>query len=361
MATESGSRRVPGVVATPTELLPDTHDARSFANVREAALRSLAHRGEAAHKLAFGSTSVLLRFAGDELVAAFLPALANRPVGDGPVDLEVVVWDSALSAVGFPPLEPGRSEAAARRGGDRAIEKVYQRGVDTFTAIDHAAGTAVVWVPDARTVPTNEIACPLRMLIHLWGRRRGLHLLHGGAVGTADGGVLIAGRSGIGKSTVALSCLGTDLGYAGDDYVLVDASADPVAYAVYTSGKLQPDQLLRFDHLAPARLNPGSDDKPVFLFAQTHASWLSDGFPLRAVVVPRITGSATPRLVPASAATAISNIAPSTVFQLPYSGPSTMAVAAALAKRLPTFFLEMGPEIDLVPPLLLDWIRSSHG
>lgn len=334
----------------------DEIDVRNLAAVRRAALEALGRTGEYARCLDLGGMTLRLRFAGTNLTDKFLAALAGKEASPGPTDLDVIVWDSAGTGVSFPDLEPGRRTVAGRRGGDQRVEKVFQRGLDTFTAIDHYSRHAVVWVPDAAGVTTNEIACPLRMLIHLWGRRQGLHLLHGGAVGASNGGVLVAGRSGIGKSTAALACLGTDLRYAGDDYVLVEAGPSPYAHAVYTSGKLQPDQLQHFAHLAPARINSDGDDKPVFLFAQTHSHCLTSGFPLRAIVVPRVTGTSDPRLVRASAAAAVANLAPSTVFQLPYSGLSTLAVASELARRLPTYYLEVGDRISRVPRLLSEWI-----
>lgn len=328
----------------------------NFNTVWAAGVEALSRCDERTHRVDFGGSAVSLRFANAALAAKFLPALFGRQAATRPADLEVVVWDSALSRVPFPRLEPGTAQIAARRGSTQPIEKVYQRGLDTFTAIDHSSGRAVVWVPDAGAVTTNEVACPLRMLIHLWGRRHGRYLLHGGAVGTATGGVLIVGRSGIGKSTMALACLGSELLYAGDDYVLVSTDPEPFAHTVYRSGKLQPDQLARFSHLEPARINPGSEDKPVFLFGEAYDAWLTQGFPLRAIVVPRVTGTESPRLVEASPALAVTNIAPSTVFQLPYSGVSTMEVAAELARRIPTYHLEVGPGFEKVPLVLREWL-----
>jgi len=360
MATEPGRREEARSSALSTVPDHETLERRNFEAVHAAGEQALRRGTEHARQVVIGGAGVSLRFAGQDLADRFLPALASAASRTGPTVLEVVVWDSALSDVPFPRIELGAPQPAARRGGDRPVEKVYQRGVQTFTAIDHSSARAVVWVPDARAVTTNEIACPLRMLIHLWGRRRGLHLVHGGAVGTGEGGVLIAGRSGIGKSTVALACLGSGLGYAGDDYVLVETSPAPFAHAVYNSGKLQPDQLPRFGHLESTWINPEAEDKPVFLFGD-HDDWLAAGFPLRAVVVPRITGADVPSLVAASPATAVANIAPSTVFQLPYSGLSTMEVAATLARRIPTFHLDVGPRIELVPRLLLDWLGGGRG
>jgi len=360
MATEARHDPAAGGFSGRRPQPDDERDASQLDVVCAAAESALAVAGEVRRRLRIGRSSYLLRFSGRTLADTYLAAMAAPAEDDGPADVEVLVWESGVSGVGFPRLEDDGARPAARRAHDRRIEKVYQRGVETFTAVDHHARRAVVWVPDARTVPTNEVACPLRMLFHLWGRRHGDHLLHGGAVGLDTGGVLIAGRSGIGKSTIALACLGNGLAYAGDDYVVVSVAPRELrVHAVYTSGKLQPDQLPQFPQLAPARLNPGADDKPVFLLAPSHARFLTRGFPLRAIVIPRVTGAGRPRLVPARPAAAIASIAPSTVFQLPFSGPDTMSVAATLASRFPTYFLDMGPRLDEVPARLRQLLEAD--
>ena len=61
------------------------------------------------------------------------------------------------------------------------------------------------------------------------------------AVGQAAGGVLLVGAGGSGKSTCALSCLTSDLLYAGDDYVAVELRPEPRVLSLFCSGKLEPD------------------------------------------------------------------------------------------------------------------------
>ena len=135
-------------------------------------------------------------------------------------------------------------------------------------------------------LPYFESSAPLRTIFDWWLSGRGLHLTHAAAVGTPDGGCLIGGRSGSGKSTTARACMGTELAYAGDDFVLVGAEPEPYVYNLYNTAKLDPDNLHRFPHLAPYIGNAErlrSEKAYLYLSAK-----IATGFPLRAILVPRI-------------------------------------------------------------------------
>ena len=74
-------------------------------------------------------------------------------------------------------------------------------------------------------------------------------MLHAAAVGTADGGVLIVGRGGVGKSTTALACLAAGMKYVADDYLVVQLDPEPRAFQLYGTAKLEASQLRHFPEL----------------------------------------------------------------------------------------------------------------
>src|SRR4051794_7273185 len=80
-------------------------------------------------------------------------------------------------------------------------------------------------------------------------QRFGRQLLHAAAVGTEQGGVVITGRGGVGKSTAALLCLEAGLAYLGDDYVVVALEPQPMAYSLYCTAKLDDGQAAHFPGL----------------------------------------------------------------------------------------------------------------
>ena len=76
-------------------------------------------------------------------------------------------------------------------------------------------------------------------------------------MGTAEGGALLLGASGAGKSTTTLACLASGLAIAGDDFVLVEpAGIDAVVHSISTTAKLSRAALLRFPDLASADGQP---------------------------------------------------------------------------------------------------------
>ncbi len=154
---------------------------------------------------------------------------------------------------------------------DERHRTVYQPGVDILQVFDAERAAAVYWTPSYRYIPWWESSFPLRTAIHWWTTTTpSLQPMHAGAVGRDDGGVLIAGRGGAGKSTTSLACLDGGLLYAGDDYVLVDVD-QPTVYSLYNTAKLRPENLHRFPHLGSLVANADSlGDQKAMLFLHQH-------------------------------------------------------------------------------------------
>jgi hypothetical protein len=88
---------------------------------------------------------------------------------------------------------------------------------------------------------------------------------------------------------------------------------------------------------------------------------LASGLPVRALVVPRVTGESGTRLLRASAAEAVLALAPTTVAQLPRNG-SVLGPMAALARSLPVYRLELGGDLTEGPAAIrhvLDEVTAS--
>lgn len=194
-----------------------------------------------------------------------------------------------------------------------------------------------------------EVARPFRKILHWWGADQSLQLIHAAAVGDAQGGVLLAGRSGSGKSTTALACLVGGLYYAGDDYCVAEPGHTPYVHAVYLSGvgNAQTAQLvpaLRERLLAAPRM-PAEDRAKHLIFADEVAPEAATaGFPLRGIVIPRITGGNRSRLEPLAAADALRALAPSTVLQLPGKRAEGLARLGQLVRSVPSWQLDLGDD-----------------
>lgn len=309
---------------------------------------------------------VRLRFAGGSLVPLLAPALEHLRVDDAddePV-LTVALFDTESTGVRMVPA-PWPPDAYGPKGeivgynNDRC-RTVYQRGVDILQTLDRDRMLGVYWTPSYRYIPWWECTHPLRTMFHWWtATTPSFQLVHAGAVGRDDGGVLIAGAGGRGKSTTSLACLDGGHLYAGDDFVLVDVDA-PFVYSLFSTAKLVPDNLHRFPRLEPLVSNAADlDEQKATLFLHGHRTeQLTTGFPLRAIVLPRVTGNQGSAIVPATPRDALAGIAPMTMFLLPGSSPEVFARVSRLVHSVPSFWLDAGTELSEIPVAVDDLLAN---
>jgi len=301
--------------------------------------------------LRFGDCRVRLRFAGGGLAGALLPALAQRrDDAGGAVHATIDLWEESACPrrpVPFPwgavDIGPGGLVRGSELDRVVAVHETYS---GALTLVDRAELALLHRVPDGGAVPWWERAAPLRPALFWALGGEGRHLVHAGAVGDDRGGVLLAGASGSGKTTVALAALVHGLGYLADDYVLLHAAGEPTANSIYSSAKLDHGHLRRFGTLAPAvRFPPApeADQKAVLDVAVSLPGSLRESLPVRAVLVPRIRGGRA-RLRRASPADALRAWAPDTALHMPFDDGAVVAVLAALVRGVPCFTLDVGDD-----------------
>ena len=169
----------------------------------------------------------------------------------------------------------------------------------SLSVLDVESDEAWFWAPTPDAIPSWKAAAPLRAILHWWLGRRGILQLHGCEVGTLDGGVLLVGRGGSGKSTTSLACSTAGLRYAGDDYVRSPRIHSRGCTASTPPGKLEDHQLARFPGLGGAVGNPGREagEKAVVYVEEAAPGRAIAGFPLRAILV-RVWSRRCPRRAP---------------------------------------------------------------
>jgi hypothetical protein len=238
--------------------------------------------------------------------------------------------------------------------------------VRTLSVVDTAHDRSWYWAADAAALPEWECSTPLRHILHLWLASRGVQFVHAGAVGGPDGGCLIVGRSGSGKSTTTLSTLGTELLYAGDDYVGVSLSAEgrPYVHSIYGCGKLETAHVERLPGLRinARRERPGvlqaRRDKTIFYARETYPDQVTTGFPLKAILVPRVAPEETTSLTEISLPAALKALVPSTLFEIHAAGQSALTMLTRVARSVPAFELRLGADIEAIPGFVRQAIRS---
>lgn len=326
--------------------------------------RAATRAGEITREFRVGPAVMRLRFAGPALLEPLTRALEPIAAGSRP-DFTICCWDSASTATPMPsPYWPPTAYGAKGRitgFNTPTLHTVYQPGTNALHLFDRTTATGQYWLADAARMPYWHRGFPLRDLIHWWSRDVPLQLMHGGAVGFVDGGVLLAGRSGAGKSTSAVACLDSDLLFASDDYVLVATTPPPRVYAPYSTAKLDPGNLGRFPELAGKISNPDhlTTQKAILYVREHFPTRVSSGFPIRAVFLPRVTGERTTRLVPASAGDSLAAVAPTTVAQLEGHGREAFAKIAAFVRQVPSWWLEVGTDLPQIPRVIGDYLRGA--
>jgi hypothetical protein len=322
--------------------------------------------GVAELRLRIAALPVRVRFAGVQLGEQLGPAFDHlRDRSEDEPLLTIHAWDSEQSHTQPPPLpalgaaDPrGTTFYAADEGRRLATRPVLGQ----LSAYDSNRRTGWFWCRSGSELPFWERAAPFRQLLHWWLPEHGKLLVHGAAVGHASGGLLLAGRGGSGKSTCALSTLTSPLLYAGDDYVAIGVGSEPRVFSLYCTGKLVPSHARLLPHLpAPTFAGDGKlEEKSVFYVAERFPERMSGGFPLAAVVAPRIHGSA-PAFTRIGAAEALSALAPSTLLQLvPAQGEALTAMAGVL-RRVPAYRLDVGGPVDLLPAALDRLLEEARG
>ena len=330
--------------------------------------------GQERHFLIAGRP-VRLQFAGPGLIPALTPALEHLKDSPGsPPELTVLLWDSSSTGTALPAILSRYLDVLGEwwvhlgpRGEikeitSERIRAAYHLGPNIFSMIDLKENTALYWVKDSQALPYYELGSPLRTILHWWADRGSCQFVHAGAIGRSDGGVLLAGKGGSGKSTTALACLEAGLQYASDDYCLVQTEPQPFVFSVYNTAKLRGDlDLARFPHLAPLVSNQEREqsDKAVLFLQQYFPEQVSRGFPLRAILLPVITGTEKTCLKPASAAAVLTALAPSTLFQLPGAGAVAIKAMSKLVHAVPGYMLELGPDIAQIPVLVADLLARG--
>ena len=314
-----------------------------------------------------GGYTIQLRFAGPALLPFITPPLEHLAAEPNPAPaLTICLWDNASTGTTLPPLPWAPNDHIARgeiRGyNDGRIYTALYVGVNMLNMLDIERDLALYCIRDASQFPPYQKGSPLLTILHWWVRNHGLQYVHAAAVGTPTrGGVLLVGKGGSGKSTTALACLNSELLYVSDDYCLLATDPIPYAYSLYNSAKLDTNHIQRFPHLVPAISNADHlDTEKALIFLHRHyPEKIVKGFPIRALLVPRVIARPETRLTPASPIAGLKAFAPSTIFQLSGASNAAFRTMTEFVKRVPCYHLELGTNLRRIPKVILDLLSDG--
>jgi hypothetical protein len=298
-----------------------------------------------------------LRVAGRGLARPMAQAFAHLSVeGDiSAADLAIDLWDERETAVACPyDREPVENRLLNTTSyvefglilGELSDRFIGSQRPGVITWLDRSERHLIGLVTRHDQLSLYDRGKPLHFPLLLWHQDRSNEILHGALVSTNGQGVLLAGKGGAGKSTVALACLEAGFDYVGDDYIALEDCGEGFAgHALYSATWLTADHLRHFPRLLPHALYPEnpSQEKTLVLLAEVcPAGRLLKRAPIRAVVLPRITPGPSVSIRPASKAEALFALAPTSILMRPRTGVATLEKLARLVDAMPCWWLEFG-------------------
>jgi hypothetical protein len=314
-----------------------------------------------------GGFTIRLSFANPTLVSYIAPALAHiamPPVSD-PL-LTIFLFDSNSTNSEIPTL-PWHEDQYARRGEilEFTTERIhisYQWGTQALSLLDKKESIAIYWISDSKQIPYWDTGAPLLSILQLFFGGKGLQMVHGGAVGMPEGGVLLVGKGGSGKSTSALSCINSELFYAGDDYLLVAHNPPPTAHSVYCTGKVNSCDAEKFQflNLAVSNRDRLDKEKALYFLNDRFPTKIIKNFPIRAILIPRITSKSRAYLEPASTRDALTAMVPSTIIQMPFAGKKACEIMTRIAMDVPCYYFNVGSDLAQIPKAILSLMSQYN-
>jgi GT2 family glycosyltransferase len=329
----------------------EQEQAAFFAQALQAAQQAERATDAITVRLDVAETRVDLVFAGDALARLILPALNHlRTESEAAAIATIHVWDSASTGVPMPPPPCPRGHFTDRGDIWGFVSDRYRTAFHwvefSVNCFDRESGVGSFWVEKADGLPYWTKASPLRTMLHWILELQGVQLMHAAAVGTADGAVLITGKGGVGKSSTALSSLVHGLSYAADDYLAVRLEPEPVVYSLYSTAKLNAEDVSIYPALAEHVTNMSSmhGEKAVLHLYPVLAQQILRKMRLRAVLTPRVAAQTDTQIVPADKQRLRRAAAFTTLSQLPYAGQQTQDFIVRMVDKLPGFEIMLGSD-----------------
>jgi len=324
----------------------------AFATMRKQFERAAATHPGGVHRFSgtFGGQAVLLRTVGDELAEHICRPFSHLRTDGGPgvPRLTIDLWDdSGTRSDGAAAERRPWTETTVTSADGRFLG---QRLPYTVSCLDREAGHIVAAIEWHDRIYIYERAKPLARPLLEWHNDRGIQVIHTGLVARDGKGILLAGKSGSGKSTSSLVCVRAGFDYLGEDYAGLENHADGsfTGHSLYNSVFLETTHLARFPELMPYAITGRlpEEEKSVIILSQVFPGQLSRAVPIRALALLRVADTPVVDVRPASKGEALLALGVSSLLQLPNRslGSRGLDILARLVERVPCYRLEVGSD-----------------
>jgi len=312
-----------------------------------------------------GAQNIAVHYLSEQLYSRLHPSLAHLcSASDRPAELTIVAQVSES-----PPLQLRNDEwtVAGQRWSQSdaspdAVSANFTPGDGgRLDLIAPTRRVALSSFRDINLIPAWDMATPFRDLLQRWFREHDGHLIHGAVVADGRAAVALAGTYRAGKSSTAFACLHHSiLECLGDDVFLVRRlGGEWHAFSLYNACKLLPHDVDRFTQdLTALDDSVRGDGKPTFYLYPAFAGRLPRQRRLAAILLPRITGEFETTVAPAKPGETWRALVPSTLALTPAT-PEGIKWLTALARDLPSWWLNIGTHREAIPPRIEELIRLA--
>lgn len=320
--------------------------------------------------LVLGGQPVRLRTVGLKVHDRIKRPLAHLETSPLPgaassIGLAIDLWDeleTGVSCAGFAiddDLDAGKGDVVTVSTDSRYVS---MRRARSHAVYDRKDRRIIGWSCNGDRVSLIELGRPMQYLFCYWFHDTKLQLIHAGMVGQQGVGVVVAGRSGSGKSTTSLACLEAGMNYLGDDVLAMSGNKQTgfVGHSVYNSNHILPRDVERFPRLREHVRSGGTtkEDKWVVMLHEAFPGQLLPALPIRAIALPRVVDQPKSSFRHASKAEALMTIAPSSIVLIEGAMPIGLARLGELVEQVPAYAVELGRDFWSTPDCMRELISE---
>ena len=345
---------------------------------RHEGMRSAFARAKRAHRdriheawYSFGGHAVRIRIIGDRLAQRLASPFQHLQwQGDVPsaARLTIDLWDQLETGVAadidVAPDPLGVSSSFSSSADERFVTSVLQHSIASFDRQEERIVGAALGVG---RLSLYERGRPLHIPLALWYNDIDVPLIHAALVSHEGSGVLLAGGSGVGKTTSSLSCMAASFGYLADDLSGLEIRPDGSAWghSVYGSAFVDEQTFLRLPGVLDEHAIRGRydyEDKRLVLLHQTGAAVLVSRTRIQVVALVQIANGSRTRVRSATKGESLLAMARSSLQGGVLSpGKRGFELLGRLSEGVPSFWLELGTDAEETPKRLRELLSGLPG
>lgn len=327
---------------------------------------AVSRQGCSVLKVEIAGIPIDIETAGDELMLAIRPALAGIAVPQTPTKASrILVYDLETSGLPAPQFDRPIQHLIRWRGDcwtepAARFRVVFHMFDHTLHVFDSATDVCVVIISSVKKLPSWTLAAPLRTPLSMVLESSGAYLVHGAAMGDANGALLVTGYGGSGKSTSTLSCHKAGMPIMGDDYVVIrppmTGKDRPTVHNIFSSLKVMPQELGE-----EAAGHPLNDKRIIFPFSHSIDGLLREA-PLVAMVSARIANSTLTKTYMAAPEEVARIAYASTSLQIPMLDEEIYSASILeCVRQTGAYRMEFGSDRSLAPKVIGGLLAKHAG